>query len=89
MNYKAVIAIAKCRFHASATVFAVKRSPLIKFKGKRSALPKSFQQIPARTEKIESISNRKTVALPAVFGRPSLSAAEMEAVESGGATIVW
>lgn len=77
---------------------ASKRVPLIKFLGKRSLLkaPPSSSPPPSSTETISSSSSGYTL-IPvassydgydtATLGRPLLTEAEMEAVETGGASL--
>ncbi len=82
----------------SADHHAGARKPLIKFLGKRSLLGKggsaALTKSPSaaapavRYEDIKGTPGALTFAeLPPMYGRPVLSEAEMEAIESGGATL--
>ena len=65
------------------------RLPSIKFIGKRSPLPTSMFETPASGDK--SIPDRGiyfgSLKDAALFGRPNISSAEIEAIESGGAAV--
>jgi len=88
---------------AAATTSEPHRKPLIKFLGKRSLIGKGGSPAaappskataaatgpaPVRYEDLKSTPGAKTFGeMPAMFGRPALSQKEIDAIESGGATL--
>jgi 2-oxoglutarate dehydrogenase E2 component (dihydrolipoamide succinyltransferase) len=84
---------------APTTASEPHRKPLIKFLGKRSLIgkggspaaappSKATGPAPVRYEDLKSTPGAKTFGeMPAMFGRPALSQKEIDAIESGGATL--
>lgn len=82
-------------FHSSSSV-QMARTPLIKFIGKRSLVQnKVVVNNPGPSSSMSAAPSApvkgsgKAVFLPAAFGRVPLTEAEIEYIESGGATKIW
>lgn len=92
MNSRSVFFVRRALFHSSAITQASARVPLIKFIGKRSLVPVQAHKAtavapPKMAPAIKS--SGFAVELPTTFGRPQLTAEEIEHIESGGASKIF
>jgi hypothetical protein len=93
MNPQAVFAIRRALFHSTSLNQANARVPLIKFIGKRSLLsPKTHaSSAPVAPQIVAPVAKSSGLAinLPPSYGRPPLTAEEIEHIESGGASLIF